>query len=76
MLLDVEHWVYQRILLKDNLKMDSDAREAVITSAIYGVRCVGGQLEVLCGILADMCEDEFPMVAELLRKFRYVDDFA
>ena len=76
MLLDVEHWVYQRILLKDNLKMNSDAREAVITSAIYGVRCVGGQLEVLCGILADMCEDEFPMVAELLRKFRYVDDFA
>ena len=50
-------------------------REAIITRAIYGVRCFGGKLEILCRKLADLCEDEFPDVAEFLRKFRYVDDF-
>ena len=76
MLLAAEHWVYQRVLLKDGLNISSKVREAVIVSAIYGVRCVGGQLEVLCGLLAELCEEEFPEVAEFLRKFRYVDDFA
>ena len=75
MLLDEDHWAYQRVLLKDDLDVDNIVREAIITSAIYGVRCVGGQLEVLCAKLADLCEDEFPDVAEFLRKFRYVDDF-
>ena len=76
MLLDEDHWAYQRVLLKDDLDSDNRAREAVITSAIYGVKCVGGQLEVLCRKLADLYEDEYPKVAEFLRKFRYVDDFA
>ena len=68
MLLDEDHWAYQRVLLKDDLDTDNLIREAIITSAIYGVRCVGGQLEVLCGKLADLCEDEFPDVAEFLKK--------
>ena len=73
--LDEEHWVYQRVLLKDDLNVSNKSREAIITSAIYGVKCVGGQLEVLCGMLADLSEKEYPSVAEFLRKFRYVDDF-
>ena len=76
MLLFQDHWAFQRILLKDNLDSNNQAREAVVTSAIYGVRCVGGQLEVLCGILADECQKDYPHVAEFLQKFRYVDDFA
>ena len=65
-----------KVLLRDNLKLSNKVREAIITSAIYGVKCVGCQLEVLCKMLADLCEEEYPEVAELLRKFRYVDDFA
>ena len=75
MQLSVQHWAYQRVLLKENLDVNSDVIEAVIVSAIYGVRCSGGQLEVLCELLAERCEAEFPRVAEFLRKFRYVDDF-
>ena len=75
MQLDEEHWIYQRVLLKDGLEVTNKAREAIIISAIYGVRCVGGQLEVLCHMLADLVEEEYPAVAEFLRKFRYVDDF-
>ena len=76
MLLDEDHWAYQKVLLRDKLNLLNKVREAIITSAIYGVKCVGGQLEVLCQMLADLCEEEYPEVAELLRKFRYVDDFA
>ena len=43
---------------------------------IYGVRCVAAQTEVGIEMLCDLIQEDFPHVAAVLRRHRYVDDLA
>ena len=74
--LQEDHWQYQRILLNENMDLSNPkVIEAVVVTAIYGVRCVGAQLEVVRRDLAEQYKSLYPKVYVLLKFCRYIDDF-
>ena len=73
-LLDPEHWQYQRILLRENLDPDGNILEAVLVKLAFGVHSVSAQSEEAVRRVAKELWDTFPEVAFLLIKRRYVDD--
>ena len=53
-----------------------DIVEAVITTLIFGVKSSAAQTEAAVLKLADLIEDENPILADTLRNGRFVDDLA
>ena len=74
-LLSSEFWQYQKILLKENLDINSATEIAIILTLIYGVTSVSGQSEEVVKLLANYIEDKYPEIYKLLIDERYVDDF-
>ena len=72
--LDPDMWNLQRFLWIDNLDPDGEALEGVITTLIYGVKCVSAQSEFALSELANLIKEEFPELALFLILSRYVDD--
>ena len=70
-----EQWNLQRFLWRENLDPEGKVMEGVIGALIYGVKCVSPQTEHAMEEIAKMIEDEFPLLAALIRWCRYVDDF-
>ena len=70
-----DHWQFQKVLLKENLDIQSKTVVAIIITLIYGVRPVGNQCEEIIKLLAEEIKEEFPEVYALLVLKRYVDDF-
>ena len=56
------------------LSPENPVMEGVIGALIYGVTCVSAQTETSMKEIADMLEDVFPLLADFIRKKRYVDD--
>ena len=69
-----ESWQFQKLLLREDLNPNGKLIRAVIVSAIFGVCSSGGQSEEVIRQFAELIKDEFPEVAKLLLKKRYVDD--
>ena len=73
-LLDPQHWQYQRILLRKNLDPEGELLEAVLVKLAFGVQSVSAQSEEAVKRVAKELWETFPQVAFLLIKRRYVDD--
>ena len=73
-LLDQDHWKYQKILIKPDLDPSAKTILAVICTLIYGVRPVGNMCEEVIKLLAESIVEKFPEVSKMLLKKRYVDD--
>ena len=71
-----EHWQYQRIILGKDLDPTGQILEAVLVKLAFGVQSVSAQSEEAVKVVARNLWDNFPDVASLLIKFRYVDDIA
>ena len=71
-----DHYPYQRFVFREGLDPDSKLLEGIIMSLIYGVASVSDQTEELVNLIADRIQSSYPVVAEFLRKHRYVDDLA
>ena len=71
-----EQWNLQRFLWRENLDPSGKVIEGIIGALIYGVKCVSPQTEFALEEIANKIDEEFPMLAALIRKSRYVDDFA
>ena len=67
-------WNLQRFLFKDDLDPDSETKEGVVTTLIYGVKSASCQSEITKEKLADIIEEEKPVAAQFLREDFYVDD--
>ena len=74
-LLEEDHWQYQKVLWYANMDISSRLMTGIIRTAIYGVRCVGAQTEEIMRMVAEDVKETFPEVWKLLVKLRYVDDF-
>ena len=74
-LLHIDHWQFQKILLKENLDPGAKVLTAIIKTLIYGVKPVGTQCEEIIKMVAEEVSEEHPEVATLLILKRYVDDF-
>ena len=72
--LDPDMWNLQRFLWLENLDPKGEVLEAVMTTLIYGVKCVSAQSEFALEELAKQIEEEFPELASFLVNSRYVDD--
>ena len=74
LMLTPKFWNLQRVLIKMGLDPNSPEIEAVIRTLIWGIKCVSGQSEGAMMKLADEIDDESPLLADLLRRSRFVDD--
>ena len=81
-LLEKEHWRFQKVLYYEDLDPKNPLIKAIIRTLIYGVKCVGAQTEYLKRLLADeVKEDRIPSISmkeevmDLLENKCYVDDF-
>ena len=72
--LDPDMWNLQRFLWMDTLDPEGKVLEAVMTTLIYGVKCVSAQSEFALSELAELVKEEFPELALFLVVSRYVDD--
>ena len=72
--LDPDMWNLQRFLWVDNLDPEGEVVEAVITTLIYGVKCVSAQSEFAVSELAGHIKEFFPELAQFLVSSRCVDD--
>ena len=72
--LNPDMWNLQRFLWIDTLDPDGEVLEAVLTTLIYGVKCVSAQSEFALSELAELIKEEFPELALFLVVSRYVDD--
>ena len=73
-LLNEDHWKYQKILIKPDLDPGAKILIAIIRTLIYGVRPVGNQCEEAIKLLAQEIYEKYPEVALMLLLLRYVDD--
>ena len=71
-----DNWNLQRVLFKPDLDPDSPMVEAVISTLIWGVKCVSAQSEAAVDKIALSVMNTNPRLAELLRDSRFVDDIA
>ena len=69
-----DHWNLQRVLYRPNLDPDSPPVEAVISTLIWGVKCVSAQSEKAVDKLATAVKESKGRLAELLTDSRFVDD--
>ena len=67
-------WNLQRVLLKDNLDPNSEVKEAVIKTLIWGIKCVSAQTETAIIKLAEAIKDSHPTLSSFLLNGRFVDD--
>ena len=72
--LDPNMWNLQRFLWIKDLDPNGQVLEAIITTLIYGVKCVSAQSEFALTELADHIKEQFPDLALFLVHSRYVDD--
>ena len=70
----VQQWNLQRFVFKEGLDPDSETKEGVITTAIYGVTSSNSQTEVIKMKLAGVVKENKPEVAKMLIDSTYVDD--
>ena len=72
--LNPDMWNLQRFLWMETLDPEGEVLEAVMTTLIYGVKCVSAQSEFALSELAELVKEEFPELALFLVVSRYVDD--
>ena len=71
-----QQWNSQRFLFKENLDPNSPVIEYILTTLIYGVKCVSAQTEHAMFLLAQHIKEDYPDLANFLIKSRYCDDMA
>ena len=69
-----DQWNLQRFLWREGLNPDGPVLEGVIGALIYGVTCVSAQTETSMEEIAEEVKDEAPVLADFIKKKRYVDD--
>ena len=69
-----DNWNLQRVLFKLDLDPRSPPVEAVISTLIWGVKCVSAQSEKAVDKLAVSVKEFNPRLAELMTESRFVDD--
>ena len=67
-------WNLQRFVYKEDLDLENETKEGVITTSIYGVKCASCQGECVKEKLADHFEEEKPSASKTLVDSTYVDD--
>ena len=74
--LDPDHWCFQRILLREQLNPSGELLEGVLVKLAFGIQSVSAQSEEAVKRVAQDLWTDYPKVASLLTKNRYVDDIA
>ena len=74
MKLTQEQWNLQRCLFKEDMNPSAEELEYIITTLIWGIKCVSGQSECAILKIAEAIKDENPELAFLLIFCRFVDD--
>ena len=69
-----DQWNLQQILYKEDIDVDAEVIHGVLTTAIYGVKCVSAQSEVAKEKLANHIRPEDPELADTLKNSVFVDD--
>ena len=69
-----DHWCLQRVLFKPDLDPNTPPVEALISTLIWGIRCVSAQSEAAVDKIALSVRELNPRLAELLADGRFVDD--
>ena len=72
--LNPSQWNLQRVLWRENLDLDAEIIELIITVLIYGVRSVSALSEKAVLMLAEHITPISPKLAALLIHSRFVDD--
>ena len=72
--LDSQFWNLQRILFKADMDPDGPEMEAIIKTLIWGIKCVSAMSECAVLKLASEIKSDFPNVAKMLIRARFVDD--
>ena len=67
-------WNLQRFLYKEDMDVENETKEGVITTLIYGVTSASCQSECFKSKLAESIREEKPSVAVLLTDSTFVDD--
>ena len=67
-------WCYQRYIWKPNLDPLKIPDEKIIKTLIYGVRSSGNQAEYGLRKVAELAQDEYPKVKQIVHGDVYVDD--
>ena len=73
-LLDQEHWCFQRYIFQADLDPKAIPLDKVMKSIIYGVKSSGNQAEAALRATARLCKDENPRVCEVVHDEFYMDD--
>ena len=71
-----EQWNLQRVLWRENLDLEDESKELIITTLIFGVRAVSALSERAVLNLASHIRNVNARLAELLQDSRFVDDIA
>ena len=71
-----DNWNLQRVLFKPDLNPNSPEVDAIISTLIWGVKCVSAQSEAAVDKIALSIRESNPRLAELLKDSRFVDDLA
>ena len=74
MKLDQIHWPVQRYIWQNELDPSKIPRQKVIKTLIYGVRSSGNQSEQGLRRIAELHQEQYPIVNEIRKKDVYVDD--
>ena len=72
--LNESDWCYQRYIWEPNLDPTKIPEEKVIKTLIYGVRSSGNQAEYGLRKVAELSQEQFPDVNEIVKNDIYVDD--
>ena len=73
-LLDQEHWCFQRYIFQCDLDPNAIPAEKVLRTIIYGVKSSGNQAEAALRATARSCKDEYPQVYEVVHEEFFMDD--
>ena len=74
--LDPKQWNLQRFLWRDGLNSTAPIQEGVITTLMYGVKCVAAQSGYALEQLAEVVKETDPELYIFLKLCLYVDDLA
>lgn len=72
--LEESNWCYQRYLWQENLDLGKPPEEKVVKTLIYGVKSSGNQAEYGLRKIAEILEEDYPEVKQIIHKDAYVDD--
>ena len=73
-LLNENHWCFQRYIWQEHLDRKCIPEEKIIKTLIYGIKSSGNQAITAIRMIVDKYKEEYPYISEIINKDVYVDD--